>query len=109
MTRVGMTTAVAAEPRTIAHAEDLANLLWPNPGPYFCLVELDGQATTAETFYRLTDGRWSEPGPYPPGQEPTLRESIIAASNSWRMRLSPFSTWLGLHRPSPSSIVSWRS
>jgi hypothetical protein len=87
-----MKTAVAAavEPRTIAHTEDLAHLLWPNPGPYFCLVELDGQASTGETFYRLRDGRWSEPGPYPPGQEPTLREAIIAASNSWRMRLSPF-------------------
>jgi hypothetical protein len=86
------TTAVETKTKSqiITGMEDLANLLWPAPGPYFCLIELDGVASSGETYYRLRNDRWSEPGAYGPKDEPTLREAIIAASNSWRMRFSPF-------------------
>lgn len=87
-----MTTTAVKEktPQTITDMESLANLLWPAPGPYFALIELDGVANTGETYYRLKNNRWTEPGPYAPNDEPTMRNAIIAASNSWRMRFSPF-------------------
>jgi hypothetical protein len=90
MTTTAVKQPVTEQPTVISNMEELANLLWPAPGPYYALVELDGVASSGECYYRLKNDRWSEPGAYGPKDEPTLAEAIIAASNSWRMRFSPF-------------------
>ena len=84
-------TAVAAEPHTLATAEDVANFLYDNTATMYLPVILEGNTSYAseQKFFRYRGDAWREWGSFAPGTEPLLRD-VAKSSSAWRVRMTPY-------------------